>query len=126
MSVQTRGFDRAASMPVGAVIERVYFADPGDSSSLFDSYADALTATIARHEDAETRHRDFHERTRSMGIYLPLPERLWIDCRWKMTYPAGGGLDTVASRTAYDTLAEAREHLERIGRYAEHRPRSAR
>lgn len=55
--------------------------------------------------------------------YTALPRRVVIDCRWSMAYPVdrakGGtsGADTVMSRTTYDTIDEAREHLARIRRY---------
>ena len=119
--VKTTGFEAAASVPVGAVIERVYFVEPGTSGypaqGEREDYRDALVASIAAHEAAEARNRQAR-RHEPDSVYLPLPERFSIDCRWKMSYPHGGGIDTVASRTTYDSIAEAKAHLDRIDRHS--------
>lgn len=124
----TTGYAEAQSIPAGTTIERVYFVEPGDYGPSVDgveheTYEAALASAIARKVAAQARHRA-HYSDLSNEDYVPLPERISVDCRWSMKQPRNpnngiSGRDTVASRTTYDTLDEAREHLARIRRYAD-------
>lgn len=117
--VTRRGYDGAGTTPVGATVTRVYWVTPGHygpsaTGVEHDTEEAAIREAIARWE-AERDAAQAYDRTNF------LPTTLWVDCRWTMTYPPGSGptsgIDAVTSRTTYDDVHEAREHLARIEKY---------
>lgn len=116
--IKTTGFHQAGSVTPGTVIESVYFAVPGQATigDHFETFEAALVEAIARRQ----KHVDDHN-ARNLGY--PHPERVDVDCRWVLRNPLtptgrpNGSTDTVAERTTYDTLDEARSHLALIEKY---------
>ncbi|SDH40423.1 hypothetical protein [Microbacterium sp. 77mftsu3.1] len=111
--MKTTGLDSAAAIPAGATITRTRWAVPGHygTRTEFDWEDEALAHAISEREAAQAKHVEFYPDEASR---IPLPESITIDLRWNIDYPSGGGLDTVASRTVYETLDEARATLSRI------------
>ena len=101
----------ASLAPVGATLTAAtwhlaYHYGPGDP---FDTERDALAHLI---DQAEKRERDERD---AEGL---LPQGcLTLDLRWTLAHPDGGGVGFTVSRTRYDSLDEAREHLARIDKY---------
>lgn len=115
MATRTTGIDDANHVPVGATLTRVYHCQPGHGTLAkngeHDTYAAALTVAV--------------EALRTALDAAPadslLPETITIDTRWAFKFPESSrpaaGLDTVARRTTYDTLADAVAHLDRVATY---------
>lgn len=101
MTTTRTGFDSASSIPEGAILSRAYWQVPGH-------YGEGPTS-----ESCEAALASGLAHAKEMGY-----DRLTVDLRWKFEYPGGGGLDAVAERTTYSTLADAQEHLDRIRRYS--------
>lgn len=134
--MQHTGLDpvTVARIDEGAVVMRVYYVFPGhytisEDGNEYGSYRDALFAAIQNKTDEVKKHLGAYEVTRNEVLdqptsedgvppvapdYVPLPETLWVDTRWVMAPPTGGAMDTVVSRTRYDDLSDAVEHLDRI------------
>lgn len=102
-------------IPVGATLTATYWAVPGHygPGTTHASRGDALAAAI----DIRQAQVDAPAANPANRGY-PHPERIDVDLRWKMAYPDGGGIDMVAERFTYDSLAEARRALELAVRYA--------
>jgi hypothetical protein len=123
-TTHTDGLSSATSIPVGATIvsTRWHIAGHyGPSIESYDTQRDALVAGIAQTEERVAQY--------SRGQHHVSAERLTVDLRWKMKWPANSpdangrtspasGIETTVSRSRYETLADAREHLDRIDRYS--------
>lgn len=109
MSVTTSGFESVASIPQGATVTRTYWTVPqhGTIGDDFSTQGAAIRAAIER--------REAYLATLQPGHFVP--STIYVDLRWGMQYPDGGGVDLTMQRTTYDTLADARDHLARIQRY---------
>lgn len=101
----------AKMVPAGATITAATWHvalhyGPGDPHP---TERDGLAYLIDQAEKRERGERD------AEGL---LPEgSLTLDLRWTMRYADGGGVETTVSRTTYDSLDEAREHLARIDKF---------
>lgn len=111
--VTRTGYDGAGTTPVGATVTRVYWVVPGHygpsaSGVEHDTEADAIREAIERAEQFVSAHPG------------TAPDPV-VDCRWTMKYPEGSGptsgIDCVMSRTTYEGVEQAREHLARIEKY---------
>ena len=107
----TTGFHSAAYVPAGATIVRVYVVIPGHYGSSFNgveypTVQDALPDAIDRARGSLTQDG------------TPVNPRITVDVRWSMTYPLGGGQDTLAERYTYADADEAQGHLDCIRKYA--------
>jgi len=108
---KTTGFHDAGLVPVGSVLAHAYWTTPTGYTTGTDEYAsrgDALLAAIRAKEAQVAEH------ARGMNRSVPLPERITIDLRWHLKYPNGGGLETVAERCEYESIAEAKAALQRL------------
>lgn len=114
---KTTGLSGATLIPVGATIERAYWAVPTHYSagSEYPTEVEAIEAAIAAWETSDAAHAAFHGPNR-----LPLPQNLTVDLRWSLKWEPShttshtSGTDTVIRRTHYASVAEAREHVARI------------
>lgn len=107
-------------IPEGATIIRAYLAIPGNYGigdefpNTDDGWADAVTAAQAKKSELIDRL------TESMGRYTSAREieqtadvQVRIDLRWKLDYPAGGGIDTVIE--SYRNVDQLRGNPARTG-----------
>ena len=117
--MQTTGFDLAGSILDGTVIERVYFAAPSmyTAGTSHETLALALRQAIGNAEDHVERLRAYnvvdHDR-----VARAEQNPIYVDVRWEMKSPQGVKTDTVAQRYVYHGLADARDALARIEKYA--------
>ena len=104
----------AKLVPVGATLIDSYWTVPNAYSEgpRFETEELAIAGGIEKIRAAIEQHQAARG-----AASVPIPERFSVDLRWKLTYPAGGGLDAVAARTTYDSIAEAEESLARRARY---------
>lgn len=109
MSVTTSGFESVASIPQGATVARIYWTVPqhGTRGDEFPTQGAAIRAAVEQ--------RETYLATLQPGNFVP--ETIYVDLRWDMQYPDGGGVDLTMQRTTYDTLADAKDHLARIKRF---------
>lgn len=119
MSTRT-GFDGAPRIPIGATVARAYWAVPTSytAGSEYPTEVEAIRAAIARWEDRDAAHAAEYGPER-----IPFPQRLTVDLRWHMVWPPApgvptSGIDATVYRTVYENVAEAREHVTRIEKYA--------
>lgn len=115
--MKTTGLDKAALIPVGATLTDAYWTvapkhgrDQGHATQ-----AEAIAEGLAYQQGLVDRHNAANQ---ASGYHYPHPESFAVDLRWTLTYPAGGGLDTVIERFTYESLADAQAHLDRIAKYA--------
>ena len=119
------GFRTAESIPAGATIVKAYWCLAGHDGpgEALPSEADAIRAGIHR---AEQRSGALIEQ---QGYGNTAVERFSVDLRWKLRWQQGApdpdgrptvscGIEATITRTTYTSLAEAREHLARIEKYA--------
>lgn len=109
MSVTTSGFESVAGIPQGATVTRKYWtiAEHYTIGDAFPTQGAAIRAAIEA--------REAYLATLQPGHLVP--STIYVDLRWDMQYPDGGGVDLTMQRTTYDTLADAKEHFARIQRY---------
>lgn len=100
--MKTTGLDSATSIPEGAVLSRAFWAVP-------DGYT---TGQVCSSREQALEFALIEARRRGNTSVT-------VDLRWKLTFPGGGGLETVVQRFHYDDLASAQEHLGRIRFYAD-------
>lgn len=121
-TINPKGLTGAAGVPVGATVTATswhvaHLYGPGTGHPTERA---AIAAGLA---EAEARVAQYD------GRHLPAVERFTIDLRWKMSWQQGSpdangrstascGIEQTVSRVTYDTLADAREHLARIEKYA--------
>ncbi|MBN9214163.1 MAG: hypothetical protein J0J04_04985 [Microbacterium sp.] len=105
----------AKVIPVGATLVDAYWAvpTPYGEGPRFDTEDLAITAAVQKMREAIEQHK-----VARGASYVPLPERITVDLRWRLTYPAGGGVDTVVARKTYESIVEAEESLARHRRFA--------
>jgi hypothetical protein len=98
-----------ANIPVGSTITARYWTIPSNYTvgSNHATKTEALAVAIDELQARVNAHN-----TRPENKNCPLPERLWVDLRWEVAYPDGGGVDTVAERFEYPDLASARQALD--------------
>lgn len=86
----------------GDVIERVYYCTPGHGVMAqygeHETYQEALSAVLRERK--------------------PGPPKVVVDTRWVVKHPGGGGTDTVGTRTTYDNVDDAYDHVARLVKYA--------
>jgi hypothetical protein len=113
-------------VPVGAVVERVYYAVPESYSQgdEFPTFITAARAAIARADDIKRRVADSYPIHWDREQVEAEAERCAktacvVDLRWKLRWPAsadpvgvGGGLDAVIERTNVRHLSA--EHCDRV------------
>jgi hypothetical protein len=107
--------------PVGAVLKDACWAVPTayTTGDRFDTHGDALSAAIAAKRDAVRRHEEHY----AGQTLVPLPERITVDLRWSMRWPhvpenPTRGVDTVAARFEYESIAAAEAALDLLVRVA--------
>ncbi len=118
-ALKTTGLDNAAGIPVGATLTAATWHVAGlyGPGHPHETERDALLTGIALIEERIERHNAAYASLAHGPVSDP-PERFSVDLRWRMAYPEGGGIEFTARRTTYADLAEAREHLARIDKYA--------
>lgn len=107
MNRTTSGFDSVTTIPVGAIVKRVYWVVASQYGHVGDphkSQADVLETAIA-------------DRKRLLKSLNPgdfRPDRIDIHMRWDVDYPEGhaigGSVDLAVHAVTYDTLVDAVEH----------------
>lgn len=134
--METAGLDLSDIVRIEehSTITRVYYCSPGEyspnqSGMEHTNYRDALLEAIERVTDKIRQHRErFEERVRRIRegnartdsevepepTYEPIPETLWVDVRWIISYDARPLTDVLVSRTRYDHLDDAVAHLDRL------------
>ena len=113
------GLDSAASIPAGSIITSASWDIPTNYSTglSFHSKKVALNFAIGEMMSSVARHERFNA-GRGDTAY-PLPERITVDLRWDVQLPGdGGSINFVASRVEYESIAEAREALALLQRFA--------
>jgi len=116
------GIDNATLIPVGAQIAESYFAVPDTYTKgpRHESRVEALRSAIHDMQRLVDRHNALYAADVGTPRFVPLPERITIDLRWKLTWShdpgtgTSGGMDLIAERTVYDSIADAQAALDRI------------
>lgn len=103
MTVKTVGTDSALNVPPGSLVARVYVAVPTmyTIGAEFEDYLTALAHAVSAKENYLA----------AQPADSLAPETITIDVRWCFQFPDGGGTDAIMSRSTYETLADARDHL---------------
>ena len=97
-------------VPPGSVIERAYYALPGDYSSgdEFEDFVEARNERFRRHaalvEEVAARYPGW-ENAEQIGVDAARAKCV-VDLRWMIRYPDGGGTDCVAERINLFDFAE--------------------
>lgn len=109
MTVRRTGLDNAPLIPVGSTVTAAtwHLAEHYGPGIARETERDAILAGIAMIEERIAK-----------GTYHDGHSQFSIDLRWKMAHPEGGSTEFTVRRQTYDTVEEAREHVENIDRYA--------
>jgi hypothetical protein len=109
------GLTNAPAIGAGAIISRAYWAVPTHYTrgAEYSTELEAIEAGLAYQGQLVAQSA---AQPGNGGISY-IPETFSIDLRWDVAFPnRGGTLDTIARRTTYETLEDAREHIARLKR----------